>query len=100
MSNSHTRRISITDLKARKVRGEKWAMITSYEEMTAALFDSTGIPVLLVGDSAGNNFLGEENTIQRGADARALRCPVDAVRRGEHTAAYSDERVVAKGDAP
>ncbi len=63
MSNSHTRRISITDLKARKVRGEKWAMITSYEEMTAALFDSTGIPVLLVGDSAGNNFLGEENTI-------------------------------------
>jgi 3-methyl-2-oxobutanoate hydroxymethyltransferase len=63
MSNSHTRRISITDLTARKVRGEKWAMITSYEEMTASIFDSCGIPVLLVGDSAGNNFLGEENTI-------------------------------------
>ncbi len=44
-------------------RGEKWAMITSYEEMTASIFDEAGVPVLLVGDSAGNNFLGEENTI-------------------------------------
>lgn len=63
MSNSRTRRISITDLAAKKVRGEKWAMITSYEQMTAAIFESAGIPVILVGDSAGNNFLGEENTI-------------------------------------
>ena len=63
MSNSSTRRVSITDLTALKVRGEKWAMITSYEELTASIFDSAGIPVLLVGDSAGNNFLGEENTI-------------------------------------
>jgi 3-methyl-2-oxobutanoate hydroxymethyltransferase len=38
-------------------------MLTSYEQMTAAIFDEAGIPVLLVGDSAGNNFFGEENTI-------------------------------------
>ena len=63
MSNGHTRRTSTSDLAAKKVRGEKWAMITSYEEMTASIFDEVGIPVLLVGDSAGNNFLGEENTI-------------------------------------
>jgi 3-methyl-2-oxobutanoate hydroxymethyltransferase len=63
MSNSRTRRTSITDLAHKKARGEKWAMITSYEEMTSAIFDAAGIPVLLVGDSAGNNFLGEENTI-------------------------------------
>jgi 3-methyl-2-oxobutanoate hydroxymethyltransferase len=31
--------------------------------MTAGICDEAGIPVLLVGDSAGNNFLGEENTI-------------------------------------
>ncbi|MEI9907110.1 MAG: 3-methyl-2-oxobutanoate hydroxymethyltransferase [Actinomycetota bacterium] len=31
--------------------------------MTAEIFDEAGIPVLLVGDSAGNNFLGMENTI-------------------------------------
>ena len=57
------RRITIVDLAAAKERGEKWAMLTAYESMTAEIFDEAGIPVLLVGDSAGNNFLGEENTI-------------------------------------
>ena len=56
-------RITIRDLAVAKTRGEKWPMLTSYEAMTAAIFDEAGIPVLLVGDSAGNNFLGEENTI-------------------------------------
>jgi 3-methyl-2-oxobutanoate hydroxymethyltransferase len=56
-------RITIRDLALAKTRGEKWPMLTSYEAMTAAIFDEAGIPVLLVGDSAGNNFLGEENTI-------------------------------------
>ena len=62
-SDSQSRRVSISDLIAKKKRGEKWPMITAYEEMTASIFDEAGIPVLLVGDSAGNNFLGEENTI-------------------------------------
>ena len=57
------RRVTILDLKKAKTAGEKWAMLTSYEQMTAEIFDAAGIPVLLVGDSAGNNFLGEENTI-------------------------------------
>ena len=57
------RRVTILDLRDAKVRGEKWPMLTSYEQMTASIFDEAGIPVLLVGDSAGNNFLGEENTI-------------------------------------
>ena len=56
-------RISISDLAAMKKRGEKWAMLTSYEQMTAEIFDEAQIPVLLVGDSAGNNFFGQENTI-------------------------------------
>ena len=57
------RRVTIVDLAAAKKRSEKWAMLTAYESMTAEIFDEAGIPVLLVGDSAGNNFLGEENTI-------------------------------------
>jgi 3-methyl-2-oxobutanoate hydroxymethyltransferase len=57
------RRVTIADLADAKKRGEKWPMLTSYEEMTASIFDEAGIPVLLVGDSAGNNFLGFENTI-------------------------------------
>ena len=57
------RRVTILDLRDAKVRGEKWPMLTSYEQITASIFDEAEIPVLLVGDSAGNNFLGEENTI-------------------------------------
>ena len=63
MSNAHTSRISIADLAAKKKAGQKWAMLTCYEQITAEIFDEAGIPVLLVGDSAGNNFLGFENTI-------------------------------------
>jgi 3-methyl-2-oxobutanoate hydroxymethyltransferase len=63
MSNATTSRVSITTLAAKKKAGQRWAMLTCYEQMTASIFDQADIPVLLVGDSAGNNFLGEENTI-------------------------------------
>ena len=56
-------RFTISDLAAWKKAGKKWPMLTSYDAVTASIFDQAGIPVLLVGDSAGNNFLGEENTI-------------------------------------
>jgi len=78
------RRITILDLAAAKERGEKWAMLTSYESMTAEIFDEAGIPVLLVGDSAGNNFLGEENTIPVTVDE--LIPLARAVVRGSHRA--------------
>ena len=57
------RRVTILDLAGAKEHGEKWPMLTAYEQLTAEIFDEAGIPVLLVGDSAGNNFLGFENTI-------------------------------------
>ena len=58
------RRVSVRDLRLAKERGERWAMLTSYDMLTAALFDDAGIPVLLVGDSAGNNVLGYSSTVQ------------------------------------
>ena len=84
MSNARTRRTSIADLAAMKARGEKWSVITSYEEMTASIFDEAGIPVLLVGDSAGNNFLGEENTIPVTLEAMIMLSR--AVERGSKKA--------------
>ena len=57
------RRVTTRDLQQAKDRGERWAMLTSYDMLTAALFDEVGIPVLLVGDSAGNNVLGYETTV-------------------------------------
>lgn len=62
-SRKGTNVTTIKDLADLKKRGEKWAMLTSYEMMTAQIFDEAGIPVLLVGDSAGNNFFGDANTI-------------------------------------
>lgn len=56
-------RIRIPHLQKMKADGEKWAMLTAYDMYTAEIFDEAGIPVLLVGDSAGNNVYGFETTV-------------------------------------
>ena len=58
-----SRRVRTTDLQRAKERGERWAMLTSYDMLTAGIFEQAGIPVLLVGDSAGNNVLGYDTTV-------------------------------------
>jgi 3-methyl-2-oxobutanoate hydroxymethyltransferase len=58
-----TRRVRTRDLLLAKERGEKWAMLTSYDQYTAGIFDAAGIPVLLVGDSAANNVFGYPTTL-------------------------------------
>ncbi|MFE0404059.1 3-methyl-2-oxobutanoate hydroxymethyltransferase [Streptomyces nigra] len=58
-----TRRITVRDIALAKERGEKWPMLTAYDAMTASVFDEAGIPVMLVGDSAGNCHLGYETTV-------------------------------------
>ena len=60
---SPLRRVRIPHLQAMKERGERWAMLTAYDQYAAEIFDGAGIPVLLVGDSAANNVLGYETTI-------------------------------------
>jgi 3-methyl-2-oxobutanoate hydroxymethyltransferase len=57
------RRTRTRDLIAAKQRGERWPMLTSYDQYTAGIFDAAGIPVLLVGDSAANNVFGYESTV-------------------------------------
>ena len=57
------RRVRITDLRIAKARGARWAMLTSYDQYTAALFESAGVAVLLVGDSAANNVYGYPSTL-------------------------------------
>lgn len=59
-----SRRVTPRDLQRAKDRGERWAMLTSYDTLTAGLFDEAGIPVLLVGDSAANVVLGYETTVR------------------------------------
>ena len=56
-------RVTVRDIAAAKTRGEKWPMLTTYDALTAGIFDEAGIPVLLVGDSAGNVVFGYDTTI-------------------------------------
>jgi 3-methyl-2-oxobutanoate hydroxymethyltransferase len=57
------RRVRVHHLQAMKDRGERWAMLTAYEQYAASVFDEVGIPVLLVGDSAANNVYGYDSTL-------------------------------------
>ncbi|HEY9523174.1 MAG TPA: 3-methyl-2-oxobutanoate hydroxymethyltransferase [Thermopolyspora sp.] len=57
------RRVTVRDIAAAKERGEKWAMVTAYDAMTAKVFDEAGIPVLLVGDSAAMVVYGYGSTL-------------------------------------
>ncbi|NAZ84252.1 3-methyl-2-oxobutanoate hydroxymethyltransferase [Kineococcus sp. R8] len=57
------RRTRVHHLAELKARGERWAMLTSYDVLTAAVFDEAGIPVLLVGDSAGGTVFGHATTL-------------------------------------
>jgi 3-methyl-2-oxobutanoate hydroxymethyltransferase len=58
-----TARVRVHHLQQAKARGEKWAMLTAYDTLAAAVFEEAGIPVLLVGDSAGNVVLGHTSTV-------------------------------------
>ena len=60
---SSAARVRIHHLQQAKARGEKWAMLTAYDTYSASIFEEAGIPVLLVGDSAGNVVLGHSSTV-------------------------------------
>ena len=56
-------RIRTHHLHQAKVSGERFAMLTAYDQYTAEIFDQAGIEVLLVGDSASNNVFGNETSL-------------------------------------
>jgi 3-methyl-2-oxobutanoate hydroxymethyltransferase len=58
------RRVRVHHLRAAKERGERWPMLTAYDQYAAEIFDEAGVPVLLVGDSAANNVFGYESTLR------------------------------------
>jgi 3-methyl-2-oxobutanoate hydroxymethyltransferase len=78
------KRTRIHHLRELKERGERWPMLTAYDVYSAEIFDEAGIPVLLVGDSAGNNVYGYDNTIPVTVDE--LMPLVKAVVRGTKSA--------------
>lgn len=57
------RRVTMLDLQRATDSGEKWAVITAYDALTAAIFEQAGVPAILVGDSAAMVVHGHTSTI-------------------------------------
>jgi 3-methyl-2-oxobutanoate hydroxymethyltransferase len=65
---SQLKKIRTSTLLTLKQSGTPFACLTSYDYLTAEIFDQAAIEVILVGDSAGNTVLGHENTLQVSVD--------------------------------
>lgn len=72
--------VTVRDVRAFKERGERFAMLTAYDALSARILDESGIPLLLVGDSLGMVMLGHESTIPVTVDEMLHH--TRAVRRG------------------
>lgn len=57
------RRVRIRHFQNAKDQGIPITGLTSYDMLTAGIFDEAGIDFLLVGDSAGNNVMGYDTTL-------------------------------------
>jgi 3-methyl-2-oxobutanoate hydroxymethyltransferase len=85
------KRVRTQHLREMKERGERFAMLTAYDMYTAATFDEAGVEVLLVGDSASNNVLGNETS---------LPITVDELLPLTRAVARSTRRALVIGDLP
>jgi 3-methyl-2-oxobutanoate hydroxymethyltransferase len=85
------KRVRTHHLREMKERGEKITMLTAYDMYTAATFDEAGIDLLLVGDSASNNVLGNETS---------LPVTVDELLPLTRAVSRSVRRAMVVGDLP
>ena len=64
-SASAPKKVRTRHFQNAKQNGIKITGLTSYDMLTASIFDEAGIDFLLVGDSAANNVLGYDTTLIR-----------------------------------
>ena len=62
MAEQAVKRVRTRHFQNAKESGIKITGLTSYDQLTASIFDAAGIDFLLVGDSAGNNVFGHDTT--------------------------------------
>ncbi|WP_394768138.1 3-methyl-2-oxobutanoate hydroxymethyltransferase [Lacisediminihabitans sp.] len=62
-TQANLKRVRTRHFQNAKETGVKITGLTSYDQLTAAIFDAAGIDFLLVGDSAGNNVFGHDTTL-------------------------------------
>ncbi len=85
------KRVRTHHLREMKERGERFSMLTAYEQYAAQTFDEAGIEVLLVGDSASNNVYGNETS---------LPVTVDELIPLTRAVSRSTRRALVVGDLP
>ena len=56
-------RVRVSQLKERKLRRERFAVLTAYDATIAGLLERAGVDVLLVGDSVATAVLGYDTTL-------------------------------------
>lgn len=76
--------VTVRDIQAFRERGEKFAMLTAYDALSARLLDEAGIPLILVGDTLGMVVLGYDDTLPVTVDQMIHHTA--AVRRGVNDA--------------
>ncbi|MBB5631806.1 3-methyl-2-oxobutanoate hydroxymethyltransferase [Cryobacterium mesophilum] len=62
-AQANLKKVRTRHFQSAKENGIKITGLTSYDQLSAAIFDKAGIDFLLVGDSAGNNVLGFDTTL-------------------------------------
>jgi 3-methyl-2-oxobutanoate hydroxymethyltransferase len=67
-------KLSITDIKQKKNKSEKITVVTAYDYSTSKICDTSGIDIILVGDSAGMVMLGCDNTLSVTMDEMLVFC--------------------------
>ena len=77
--NKEIKKVTTNTLLKMKAAGEKISMITAYDFSFAKLFDSAGIDIILVGDSASNVMAGHETTLPITLD-QDLSCAIGGTR--------------------
>ncbi len=81
--HARTRPVTVHDVRGFKERGERFAMLTAYDTISATIAEEAGIPVLLVGDSLGMVMLGLDSTVP--VTVEEMLHHTRAVRRGATT---------------
>ncbi len=65
---------SISEIKKKKLHSDKITVVTAYDYSTAKICDTSGIDIILVGDSAGMVMLGYDSTISVTMDDMIVFC--------------------------
>lgn len=85
------RRVRLHHIQSAKEEGRRLSMLTSYDALTAPIFEAAGVDMLLVGDSLGNVILGYPGT---------LNVSVEDMVRATGAVARSTNRALIVADLP